>query len=144
MCLVARCVHLEVIENAVTEERRQTLCTLTAVSISRVYLRNLRISLQAENGSFAAENEIDWRFNTPGAPHVGGVWERLERPVKEVMMGIMQDKVLTDWQLATLLSEVESILNSRPLTHSSEDIDDFEALTPNHALVGNRANWQTT
>ena len=92
-------------------------------------------------GTYASDNEIQWKFNPPGAPHMGGIWERLVRSVKEVLTSIMKDQVLTDQQLATVFTEVENILNSRPLTHSSEDVDDLEALTPNHALVGHHKNW---
>ena len=86
--------------------------------------------------SYATSKGIEWQFNPPSAPHMGGVWERLVRSVKEVMTGLLQDKVLTDPQLATLLTEVESILNNRPLTHNSTDSEDLEALTPNHILLG--------
>ena len=72
----------------------------------------------------------------PGPRVRGGVWERLVKSVKEVMMAIMRDRVLTDPQLYTLLTEVEAILNNRPLTHVSEDSDDLQALTPNHILLG--------
>ena len=60
---------------------------------------------------------------------------------KEVMIGLMSDKVVTDPQLYTLMTEVERILNSRPLTHVSDNIDDFEALTPNHILFGKYRLW---
>ena len=53
------------------------------------------------------------------------------------------EKVLTDPQLATLLTEVESILNSRPLTHISSDINDLEAFTPNHILLGLHRKWES-
>ena len=53
----------------------------------------------------------------------------------------MKDRVLTDPQLATLLTEVENILNSRPLTRASEDAADLEALTPYHILLGRHKNW---
>ena len=72
---------------------------------------------------------------------MGGVWERLVRSVKEVMTALMKERVLTDPQLATLLTEVENILNSRPLTRSSEDVNDLEALTPYHILLGRHRNW---
>ena len=32
----------------------------------------------------------------------------------------------------TFICEVKSILNSRPITPSRNDINDYEALTPNH------------
>ena len=35
-----------------------------------------------------------------------------------------------------MLYQVKSILNSRPLTSISDNITDFEALTPNHILLG--------
>ena len=72
---------------------------------------------------------------------MGGVWERLIRSVKEVMTGMMVDTVLTDPQLATLITEVERILNSRPLTLVSADINDLDVLTPNHILLERCRNW---
>ena len=38
--------------------------------------------------------------------------------------------------LQTLVVEVEAILNERPLTHMSPDINDLEPLTPAHLLHG--------
>ena len=72
---------------------------------------------------------------------MGGAWERLVRSTKQVMYGLVKDHVLTDPQLITWLTEVEHILNSRPLTHLSEDINDLEPLTPNHILLGRHRNW---
>ena len=67
---------------------------------------------------------------------MGGTWERLVRSAKEVLSGLMENRVLTDDQLYTLLTEVESILNSRPITHLSNNPDDLDPLTPNHILLG--------
>ena len=72
---------------------------------------------------------------------MGGAWERLIRSVKQVMSGLMNDRVLTDPQLNTLFTEVENIVNSRPLTHISDDVSDLQALTPNHILFGLHRNW---
>lgn len=38
--------------------------------------------------------------------------------------------------LLTAFAEVEWVVNSRPLTEVSSDVDDLEALTPNHFLIG--------
>ena len=92
---------------------------------------------------FASTRQFTWRFNPPGSPHMGGVWERLVKSSKEVLTSLLkeQPKAMTDYQLHTLLTEVERILNSRPLTHISEDVNDYEALTPNHILLGLHRQW---
>ena len=55
---------------------------------------------------------------------------------------LMFDRKLTGEQLYTLLTEVESILNNRPLTHVSDDPSDLDALTPNHLLLGMHRKWE--
>ena len=96
---------------------------------------------QTAISNFATSLHIKWQFNPPKAPHMGGIWERMVRSVKEVMSGLLKEHTLTDPQLYTVLTEVENIVNSRPLTHVSEDVEDLEALTPNHLLLGKHLNW---
>ena len=57
------------------------------------------------------------------------------------MTGLVKDYVLTDPQLHTFLTEAERIVNSRPLTHISDNVDDMDALTPNHILIGLHRSW---
>ena len=38
--------------------------------------------------------------------------------------------------LYTIVAEVESRVNNRPLTYVSDDIDELEALTPSHLICG--------
>ena len=38
--------------------------------------------------------------------------------------------------LATYLTEIESLINGRPLIPISDDVNDMDALTPNHSLLG--------
>lgn len=77
-----------------------------------------------------------WRFNPPGAPHMGGAWERLVRSVKRCMSAILGDTSLSDEVLLCVLAEAEWIVNNHPLTHVSPDPNEEEALTPNHFLHG--------
>ncbi|XP_035988684.1 uncharacterized protein LOC118561046 [Fundulus heteroclitus] len=81
-----------------------------------------------------AQDGIKWTFNPPYGAHHGGVWERLVQEIKRVLCSITNQQVLDDEGLHTVLCEVEAILNDRPITPSSEDPNDLEALTPNHLL----------
>ena len=45
---------------------------------------------------------------------------------------------ITSEHLSTLVTEIELILNDRPLTHNSAYINDPEPLTPSHLLHGRR------
>ena len=83
-----------------------------------------------------ALKQIKWKFNHPGAPHFGGVWERMVRSCKKAMMAIVGKRTLTDDVLTTTMCLVEQILKSRPLTSVSDDPEHLEALTPNHFLLG--------
>ena len=72
--------------------------------------------------------KVEWNFNLEKAPWWGGLFERLVKPTK---------RCLSFDEMHTTVLEVESILNSRPLTYTtSEDIE--EPLTPSHLLVGRR------
>ncbi|KAL7834746.1 hypothetical protein SRHO_G00289930 [Serrasalmus rhombeus] len=75
-----------------------------------------------------------WSFNPPAGTHYGGVWERLIRLVKRVLASTLRLQTLDDEGFHTVLCEIEAILNSRPITKAS-DVDDLEALTPNHLLL---------
>ena len=86
---------------------------------------------------YAVKMRIDWHFNPPGASHMGGLWERMIRTVRKVLAGISSIGTrLTDEILQTLLCEVESIINGRPITKASDDVNDLKALSPNHLLLG--------
>ena len=86
--------------------------------------------------SALAMEQIKWKFNPPASPHFGGVWERMVRSCKKAMYNILGARCLTDELLLTIMCLVEQLLNSRPLVPASSDVTDFEALTPNHFLLG--------
>ena len=86
--------------------------------------------------AYALRNGIEWRFNPPDAPHMGGAWERLVRSVKVALRATLNEHAPSEEVLRTLLAEIEHCINSRPLTHVSVDPRDGEALTPNHFLIG--------
>ncbi|XP_043219625.1 uncharacterized protein LOC122380499 isoform X1 [Amphibalanus amphitrite] len=83
-----------------------------------------------------SQRQIDWRFNPPNASHKGGVWERLVSSVKRALRVVLGNQCVSEEVLCTVLTEIEFVLNSRPLTYVSTDIGDPEPLTPNHFVLG--------
>ena len=74
----------------------------------------------------------------PNASHMGGVWERQIRSVRNVLLAPMRNHgtQLDDESLRTLMCEAAAIVNSRPL--SVQNVNDpmsLDPLTPNHLLT---------
>ena len=65
---------------------------------------------------------------------MGGAWERLIYLTWLILFALMNEEVVTDRVLNTLITEVKSILNSRPLVPVTID-SDYEPLTPIHEAV---------
>ena len=80
---------------------------------------------------------MKWVFNIPKAPWWGGIFERMVRSTKWCLRKIVGQAKLSYDELLTALTEVEMVLNSRPLTYVSAD-DFEEPLTPSHLLIGRR------
>ena len=78
---------------------------------------------------------IQWIFNPSAASHMGGVWERMIRTIRRVMISVLKEQTLDDERLRTVLCIAEGIINGRPLTKVSDDAQDESALTPNHLLT---------
>lgn len=66
--------------------------------------------------------------------------ESMVQITKKVLKSIFEDRQFTDDSMYTFLTEVESVVSSRPLTSVSDTIDDSEALTANYFLIGRRSN----
>ncbi|XP_055645430.1 uncharacterized protein LOC129781951 [Toxorhynchites rutilus septentrionalis] len=156
-CLNVRAVHLEVAHRLNTES-----CIM---AIRRfVVRRGPPIVIFSDNGTNfkAANNELQnqiqlidtacanvftnartrWCFNPPSAPHMGGVWERMVRTVKEVMKTLHERHRLNDEILLTVIAETEEIVNARPLIYLPQDSVECQAITPNHFLRGTSSGLQ--
>lgn len=150
-CLASRAVHLEVAHSLDTDSCinafRRFICRRGQVSELRsdngtnfiATEKELKEALKTWNQDkieqALQQKGVKWTFNPPAAPHHGGVWERLIRLLKRVLLAVTKHQTLDDESLHTVMCEVETILNSRPLTTVSDDPNDLEALTPNHLLL---------
>ena len=77
-------------------------------------------------------------FHNCSCPLARGFYERLIGMVKRSLREATGRKHFTLEQLITLITEVEAVLNSRPLTYVYGDFNSGFVLTPSHFLVSNR------
>lgn len=58
------------------------------------------------------------------------------KQVKHHLIRIVGDRKLSYEELYTTLTQIEAVLNSRPLAPCSDDPSDYTAITPAHFLIG--------
>ena len=150
-CLAVRAVHFEmsyfISTDAFINVYRRFVSRRGAASV--IYSDNgtnlvdghkeLSRSLQEWNShqinEYLKQRSVKWVFNPPYTSHMGGIWEREIRSIKRILSALLTSQPTTDDSLITLFSEVESIVNSRPLTLVLQDPEANEPLTPNHILL---------
>ncbi|GBM66234.1 hypothetical protein AVEN_27917-1 [Araneus ventricosus] len=102
-------------------------------------LRDLNKLVRDRNESlyaFFAEENIEWSFIPPRSPNWGGPWEANIKAFKYHFKRVAGNSKFSYEELLTLTTQIEAILNSRPLTPLSADVDDLEVLTAAHFLIG--------
>jgi len=157
-CLSTRAIHLEIAPSLTTDSAINAIRRMAnrrgtpkeIYSDNGTNLRGADKELQKalkgldQNGirRELTTTKIDWHFIPPAAPHLGGSWERMVRSVKTSLRAVLNEKAPKEDDLATLFTEAENLVNSRPLTRVSDDPDDDECLTPNHFLIGSSGSSQ--
>ncbi|XP_049300487.1 uncharacterized protein LOC125774271 [Anopheles funestus] len=151
-CLTTRAIHLEVVH---------TLTTASCILAIRRFVarrgspreiisdqgtnfvgaaRELREALKDVDTDALMERfsspVMKWTFNPPSAPHFGGCWERLVQSVKKALSSLDLPKTPSDEQLISTLTEIELIINCRPLTYIPLEDEMDSPITPNHLLLG--------
>ncbi|XP_043286900.1 uncharacterized protein [Venturia canescens] len=153
-CLATKAMHLELVSELTTEGFLATLRRFVArrgicstifsdngsnfVGASRE-LKEVYTFLENEKDRVSddlSRQRIDCQFIPPRAPHFGGLWEAAVKSAKKHLSIVTKGLIFTFEEYYTLLVEIESILNSRPLIPLSSDPNDTSALTPSHFLVG--------
>ncbi len=157
VCMATKSVHLEICEKLTSEDFLATFRRFTA-------RRGCPATIHSDNGSNfvgAAEEiraiqamtgsrefrdtiinhcstyDIKWHFIPPRAPHFGGLWEAAVKAMKVGLRKVAAPHPLTWPELETLLTEVESVLNSRPIVAvKAGDLEEGNILTPGHFLIG--------
>ncbi|UYV75878.1 hypothetical protein LAZ67_13001645 [Cordylochernes scorpioides] len=89
----------------------------------------------SEIAEILANDGTEWKFNPPGAPHFGGLWEAGMECFGYHFRRIIGETLLTYEEFLTLIVQIEACLNSRPLGPISGDPNDLAVLTPAHFLL---------
>ncbi|XP_058827393.1 uncharacterized protein LOC131687333 [Topomyia yanbarensis] len=92
--------------------------------------------ITGEIATHCANEGIQWHMIPPKAPHFGGLWEAAVKVAKKHLYRQLGNAMLSFEDMATVLAEIESAMNSRPLILLTEDPNDLTVLTPAHFLIG--------
>ena len=84
------------------------------------------------------KHTVQWKFIPKRAPWYGGFWERLICLTTVALRKVLGRANICLPELQMIVTEIEAILNDRPLTFISSNIDDEQPLTPSHLLYGRR------
>lgn len=160
VCFVTKAIHLELASDLTTE-------TFLACFRRFIARRNLPSDVHCDNAStfkgarnqldelyrlmaskshqhqvqsFASSRGINFHFIPSYSPIFGALWESSVKSVKHHLKHVVAKALLTYEQLNTVLTEIEGILNSRPITAISADPTDFTYLSPGHFLTGAALN----
>lgn len=82
------------------------------------------------NKEFALNNGFEWKFIPSHSPHFGGLWESCVKCAKHHLKRVVGNVALTFEEFATLLTQVESILNLRPLSAVLLDLSSLALALP--------------
>lgn len=158
VCQATSAIHLEIVTDYTAEaflaayrrftSRRGICQTLTSdcgtnLKGADAELKRLfhKTSAELERLSHLIANDGTKRlFNPPAAPRFGGKWEAGVKSVKYHLRRTIGDTSVTYEEMSTLLTQIESVLNSRPLCTLTDDPNDLSVLTPGHFLIGQPLN----
>ncbi|XP_055617896.1 uncharacterized protein LOC129763133 [Toxorhynchites rutilus septentrionalis] len=95
---------------------------------------------QQRISSACADENITWHLIPPRAPNFGGLWEAAVKVAKKHLFRQLGSTRISFENMCTVLTQIESQMNSRPLLPMTEEPDDLAALTPAHFLIGTSMN----
>ena len=88
---------------------------------------------------YLVDQRISWSFIVEKAPWWGGFWERLVQSVKRPLKKVLGRSTLNFEELRTILVEIESVINARPIMYLYDDANSISyPLTPSDLIYGRR------
>ncbi|XP_014370711.2 uncharacterized protein LOC106720507 [Papilio machaon] len=151
ICFITRAIHLELVSDLSTDayllalkrfiSRRGKPCQIFSdngrnfVGLNNEFAQFLS-SCSKDVVDYAKSQNIKFSFIPPYSPHFGGLWEAGIKSCKYHLRRVLGNAHLTFEEFATVLTQIEAVLNSRPLVPLSSDPSDGYPLSPGHFLIG--------
>ncbi|XP_066248815.1 uncharacterized protein [Euwallacea similis] len=151
VCLATKAVHSEVIMDLTSDGflsmlkrfvSRRGLCShiysdnatnFVGCNNELISIQNLMKSSQFK--TYTLHSNIRWQFMPARSPHWGKLHEAAVKSCKHHLKCVLNGTHLHYEEFYTLTTQIEAILNSRPLVPMSSDPNDLNAFTPAHFLI---------
>lgn len=142
VCLAVKAIHLEFVSSLTADafiaalkrfvSRRgvEKMCSDNVIN----FVGEFRKLKHFQN--LLREEKIEWNFIPPASSHFGGLWEAGVKSMKTHLRRVLAICTMTVEEMITVLAQIESCLNSRPICPMTDDAEDLDVLTPNHFLTG--------
>ncbi|GFW03163.1 integrase catalytic domain-containing protein [Trichonephila clavipes] len=154
VCLATNAIHLEAVTDLTTEAfipalkrlcaRRGRISTLmsdnptnfkgTAAELNRFI--KLICNKNKTLAHYFASEAIQWKFIPRRSPNFGGLWEAGVKSFKHHLYRTLVNSKITFEEFETIIIQIEDILNLYPLVPLSDNINEYEVLTPGHFIIG--------
>ena len=157
VCFSTRAIHLEAVSDLSAD-------SLMAALRRFVFRRGLPQTIYTDNGTnfvavdsdlkaayalldtpptkqkvavYRAEHTVTWKRIPARAPNFGGLWETAVHSDKRLLKKATYNLSLTFKEFDTVMTQVEAILNNRPVVPLETPAEDRTGpLTPGHFLIG--------
>ena len=138
-CCVTRMVHFELQPDLEADSTiRGMKRTFARVGTPNLLISDNHKTYRSEKAkTFAQNNGIKWRHILELSPNWGGFYERMNSIIKRALRKTLRNAHLNYEELETILVEIESVINSRPLSYVQHE-ELSEPLTPAHLMFGRR------
>ena len=133
VCATTRAVHLEVTSSLSSDD---FLLAYRRFVARRCVPKLIRSDNAMTFKKASKILKIPWLFNAPSAPWWGGFFEIMVKLIKKPLKKVLKNALLSKEEFISVVYEVEKIVNNRPLTPVSSDVNDELPLTPS-MLMGN-------
>ena len=148
--MVIRAIHLEVVQDMSTASflrafrrfiaRRGTTSTIQSdnakqFKLAKELLKDLTgPEFNDEIVSYMTSEGINWKFIPDKSPWFGGYYERLVSLVKTPLRKVIGKSIPCLDELVSITTEIEALVNSRPLVYVDADRESPKTITPKDFL----------